>query len=824
MRSLYSFPDDFMGILSRGIWRVSASFSMLIMSLGGTYAQSKSITDDEFKNIVTPFLNEHCLNCHSGTNAHVDFRIDNLSRELRTNLDSWREVIDRIRSDEMPPKDVLPQPGKEQRKVVADWLDDEIRKLEALRLAKRNLVSLNRMSRLEYANTIEDLLGVRFHVDDAGRMNEDEKWRGIQRIGSALTVSASHVEKYLTAAKEIVDEAYPVQKINKIDETTGALALAGGAATFGEKRFRELMKNGSMARLDLWPGQSVQLITDKTWDAGVYRFRVQTSGLRSGNARPPHFAIYAQEIDRLLFEKDVVAAENKPLEICFDVHLPAGNHEFELVNEVVGPHIFTRFGKTAKPFYGIKEGYLPWQYELVNSRGIPNYPCLIVDWIKIEGPIVSNNAIEKRDRFWPNDENNRQQIRECLTRFATHAFRRPVTRSEIDRYSKFAFREIKLGKTPRSAIKAAMQAVLVSKDFLYLIEGNANIQTHLLDDLELASRLSYFLWSSMPDGELIELACNSQLHRSEVLKKQVTRMLADPRSSRLSEDFSRQWLQLDRVGKFKPDANLYPSYDKYLERSMTQETVRYFAHVLEHNLTLREFLVSDWTMLNPRLADHYKIDLIEAADLDEIRRVNLKPAHHRGGILTHASILSLTSDGTRHRPVHRGVWIAESIYGQRIPSPPANVEPIKPNPTDFAKLSLRTRLESHVKNTNCSICHLKIDPPGFAYENYNAIGQWRTKENVPTGDGANPSVDASGKLHDGRLFEDATEFQQLLLDDIGNFNKVFVNRLTTYALRRALSVKDKPALDAIEKNTKSKDYRLRDLVETIVLSDLFRQR
>lgn len=298
-------------------------------------------------------------------------------------------------------------------------------------------------------------------------------------------------------------------------------------------------------------------------------------------------------------------------------------------------------------------------------------------------------------------------------------------------------------------------------------------------------------------------------------------MVADPRAHAFMDSFPRQWLQLRRVGMFAPDRKLYPDYDDYLEKSMVNETTAFFREVMEHGLGLREFLDSDWTMLNERLAEHYGIAGVAG---EAMRRVALKPEDHRGGLLTQAAILSLTSDGTRHRPVHRGKWILESIIGRAPPPPPANVPAIKVSAPNQPKASLRAKLEAHREDAGCASCHRKIDPLGLAFDNYDAIGHWRTVEAVRDGAGADPAIDASGELPDGRTFSDAAGLKQLLVADLDKFAAAFSEKLATYALRRAMTFSDRKALAAISAQSKGQGYQLADLIENLVLSDLFRAR
>jgi hypothetical protein len=367
-----------------------------------------------------------------------------------------------------------------------------------------------------------------------------------------------------------------------------------------------------------------------------------------------------------------------------------------------------------------------------------------------------------------------------------------------------------------------MQAILCSKNFLFLAEGDEEVTRHHLNDWEIAARLSYLLWSTMPDDDLFALAEEGKLRDRTELARQVARMLDDPRASRFSDSFTRQWLHLRKVGRFPPDKMLYPDYDSHLEQSMITETKAFFHEVLHAGLTLREFLDSDWSMLNPRLAKFYGLPDIEGTG-DDPRRVTLPRDSHRGGLLTQASILSLTSDGTRHRPVHRGVWISEAIFGKSPPPPPANVDPIAPNPVDSPKATLRMKLEAHIKDPNCASCHAKIDPLGLAFENYDAIGRWRTVETTE-GSGDDPPVNPAGKLPDGRAYETPGDFKRLLLTDIDTFNATFVEKLATYGLRRSMSFDDREALQTIAAASKARDYRLRDIVEAFVTSDLFQTR
>ncbi len=412
-----------------------------------------------------------------------------------------------------------------------------------------------------------------------------------------------------------------------------------------------------------------------------------------------------------------------------------------------------------------------------------------------------------------------KRLRDHLRRFAERAWRRPVEPEELVDYLQSYQEERDAGESMAGAYQIAMQGVLTSRNFIYLVEGEPATREHLTD-WELASRLSYFLWSSMPDDALFAAAKAGNLN-GEGLKQEVDRILTDSRINRFIDDFSRQWLQLHRVGKFPPDKGLYPSYDDWLETSMRAEPVEYFREMFAKNLPLEGFLDSDWTIANARLCDFYGLPEPKTGDF---QRVSLKAEDHRGGLLTMGAVLGLTSDGTRHRPVHRGVWLSETIFNQTPPPPPANVNPIEPIPPTGTKVTIRQRIEAHARNASCAACHRNIDPLGLAFDQYDAIGQWRTRELVPTGVGDDPVVDASGVMPDGRPFTDVAQFKRLLLQDRDKVRRAFIEHLCTYALRRVLSVDDQDGVEAIVEEAKKNQYRIKEIVRAVALSDLMRKR
>jgi mono/diheme cytochrome c family protein len=773
---------------------------------------------------VKGFIEAHCMSCHDEESQKGDFRIDALSSKVGfEDTPQWLEVMERISAGEMPPKKAKKRPTAEESADVVAWISARMKEGEAARMAARGRVSYNRLTRGEYVNTVQDLIGVHFDATDPGAFLEDPEWHGFERIGSVLTLSPSNVEKYLAAAEIVLTEAYPKQKPALLDSKKPA---------FEERQIEESHRDRLRAlgqldkvRYEMWPGDIFRYSAPQTPlpEAGIYEITYKLSGLKPEKGRAPRLFVYETKLDRVLFEQDIVAPEDQPVTVTFRAHLPKGRPNIEVINDVPGPSNTPPSGRHGnKPFISTKEERMPWQMKLTDEQGRPRYPFLIIDSISFKGPLITDEEQRRRDEYLPREEGNMDQARTSLGALARRAFRRPLRDGELDGYVEIVKSELAAGEKFFDAVKTGMLAILCSKSFIFMAEGDEDVNRSTLNDWEIASRLSYLLWSTMPDDELFGLAENGKLRDKAELARQVQRMLADPRSERFTESFATQWLKLRKVGMFPPDKKIYPEYDKSLEKSMIGESTAYFREVLNENLTLREFLNSDWSMLNSRLARFYGLP-DAGLSREEFQKVSLPADSRRGGLLTQAAILSLTSDGTRHRPVHRGKWVSEAIFGKSPPPPPANVDPIDTSPVKAAKPTLRMKLEAHIHDARCAGCHSKIDPLGLAFENYDAIGRWRTEEAVE-GPGDNPPVNACGKLPDGRAYNSPEEFKQLLLEDIDTFNAAFVEKLATYGLRRSTSFGDREALAAIAKTSRDHDYRLRDLVEAFVLSDLFQTR
>jgi len=780
------------------------------------------------------FLTKHCISCHGPQEENKekengDLRIDQLSRDFKLGADAhrWAEVIERINSGEMPPESE-PRPTQDEIATFITKLDSLIKEGRASRMAARPPVAHYRLSRKEYQNTVYDLLGVRYDPTKPGELNEDTLWHGFERIGSELSLSPSHVDRYYRAAELVLDRAFPAAasaEARKVRKTAAELRYGGGKEQqaaldrFGIKR---------PLRFLIFPGMLSSAALDPHWfgkvgpeSSGLYRMRLQASGIRPPGGQPAHLKLGSVELD-------ISASEDKPEVFEAEVFLEMPTYVAFKV--VATDEIDERKGGAFRYAIGSGGGYIfthssetillnPNAPQMFDGKGNGLFSTVLLDWIEWEGPLMSEAEKSRRKDVVPPDDASPEVVATHLQRFAERAWRRPVKREEIEDYLKSYQEERDAGENLADAYRVALQGVLTSRHFIYIVEGEP-VAREQLNDSELASRLSYFLWSSMPDDALFTAAKGGTL-KGEGLKKEVDRMLADGKASRFVDDFSRQWLQLHRVGMFPPDKKLYPTYDAWLEHSMRNEPVEFFREMFGKNLTIDAFIDSDWTMANARLCDFYGLAEPKSGGF---QRVSLEPKDRRGGLLTMGAVLGLTSDGTRHRPVHRGVWLSEAILGKTPPPPPANVDPIEPIPPEGTKITIRQRIEAHAKNASCAACHRNIDPLGLAFDQYDAIGQWRTREQVPTGVGEDPLVDASGVLSDGRPFTDSDHFKKLLLEDRDKVARAFIEHLCTYALRRVLTLDDEDDLKLIEEEAKQNQYRVKDIVRAVALSELMRKR
>jgi hypothetical protein len=499
----------------------------------------------------------------------------------------------------------------------------------------------------------------------------------------------------------------------------------------------------------------------------------------------------------------------------------------------------------------IAEG-LPALPPAVEKIGADKYtgPGLVIQWVDVEGPLMASWPPPSHKAIFgnlpqtrmptPNDPDHREVVSQqpvadagrILRDFARRAFRRAVTDEDIKPFLARVKSRLEQNYTFEQAMRVGLRGILASPNFLFLREkanaANAPAAARL-DDYALASRLSYFLWSSMPDEELFKLAEARRLHEPAVLHEQVERMLRDPKASAFTENFTGQWLSLRAIDATSPDRTLYPEYDDILKVASLKETLMFFDEVLKNDLSLANFVSSDFTFVNARLAKHYGIPGIEGTGM---RKVSLPPEIHRGGVLTMASVMKVTANGTTTSPVLRGAWVLERILGTPPPKPPADVEAVEPDIRGAT--TIRAQLAKHRQDETCASCHTRIDPPGFALESFDVIGGWREKYRALSNNGEKdsqgrrvrpgPAVDPSDVLPDGRKFRDIDEYRKLLLDDKDQLARNLTEKLLAYSTGAAPTKADKSAVETIVRNVRDHNYGFRSLIHEIVASTLFQTK
>ena len=757
---------------------VCALFQPCCSSVQGLEPQPTSVEELKFEAHVKPFLSEYCYDCHSNEKqkADVNFQTFQTAPEMYQQRRFWVAVRDMLETREMPPSK-KPQPTEKDRGMIVGFIDLELEKFDCSGEVNPGKVTIRRLNRVEYRNTIRDLMGIDF---DAGAdLPLDEVGYGFDNIGDVLSLSPMLFEKYLAATEKIVEEAI----ITDESELVPRFRLSGNALRSVNAEAAVRLEDA-----ELWgfyrEGEAVG--EQELSDSGEYLFRIQAYGDQAGREAPKlSVRVDGNEVRMI----DVKSEESSPQIYEFKTQLEAGAHKF-------GFAYLNNF----------------------NSSGDRN---LFMHYAEITGPLdapppeppASHRRIIPR-KPKPGEEAN--LAREFLRQFATRAFRRPATDDEVERLGKLADMARSDGNNFEAGIQFAVAAALVSPHFLFRWEldtGRLEAESaRPLEDFELASRLSYFLWSSMPDNELFDLAANGRLHRATILEAQVRRMMNDPKASALVENFGGQWLQV-RNFDVEPDPDLFPAFDQSLREAMQTETRLFFQTIMQEDRSLLEFLDADFTFVNERLARHYEMPGIEG---NEFRRVRLKTDSQRAGILGHASILTLTSNPSRTSPVNRGKWILEQILGAPPPPPPPNVPELEEGEGVDLTASIRERMEQHRQNPDCATCHSKMDPLGFAFEKFDAIGAWREKD-------GDFDIDPSGKLPDGREFNGPRELKALLVQD-DRFVKTLSQKLLTFALGRGLEYYDKCAVDAIVEQLTENGYRFSTLILGVVNSRPFQMR
>ncbi|MEO8351133.1 MAG: DUF1592 domain-containing protein [Chthoniobacteraceae bacterium] len=764
---------------------------------------------------VRAVFEQHCVKCHSGDEPKGDMTLEPLLAG-RGELKLWQDALEKIESGEMPPKS-KPRPAPEQKRAAADWLTGLVLAEKASHRAKEGRVVLRRLNRVEYENTLGDLLGVEVRVREL--LPEDSSAGGFDNVGEALHSSSFLLARYLDAAAEALDQAIASgpQPVVKKEHVTLADAYQFKQDT--EHAFRK--RDGG--RITMFSSSGWQAATLFWLDRrGRYRFRMSVQADQSGG-KPVVFSTYTGGGSD--GPKPVLAG-------YFDAPADAPKViEFEAFME-------PRMSMTVRP-YGLAAAQ-----EIAKVGDQWAGPGLAVDWVEMEGPLNDTWPPASHERLFaglkqapvkvpgrndilevqPNDA--AADARRIIATFARRVFRRPVRDEELAPYITLVAKRQADGSTFEQAVRAGLVAVMTSPEFLFLRETPGR-----LDDFAVASRLSYFLWSSMPDEELLSLAENGKLHDPATLHAQVDRLLQSDKAKAFTENFTGQWLRLREIDFTEPSGQLYPEFDDMLKVSMVREARLFFDELLREDLPVTNFLASDFSMLNGRLAKHYGIPGVDGWTF---QRVQLPPECHRGGVLTMAAVLKVTANGTNTSPVMRGAWTLDRIFGRPPKPPPPDAGSIEPDIR--GSTTIREQLAKHRRVESCASCHVKIDPPGFALENFDVIGGWREFYRS-TGNGKpveidgkamrylqGPPVDATGELPDGRKFSNVDELKKLLLADTDIFARALTIRLLTYGTGGLVEATDQREVSAILDKAKTANWGFRSLIHEVVQSRLFLEK
>ena len=758
----------------------------LVLLAGQTSNSGPSLNPD-----VSAFVTKNCAGCHNEqlkTAGLVLTKYRDTASLLR-DRPVWEKVVARVRAGEMPPKGV-PKPTPDEIAAVTNWIEAQFSSAEENQNPDPGHLTAHRLNRAEYNNTVRDLLAVRFKP--AADFPADDSGYGFDNIGDALSVSPVLMEKYLAAAKKIAIEAIP-------------LAIAAPKPT----RERFSPEHGrNEERLEL----------EHAFDMpaeGDYDLQVSISG------RKEAFRLDLTLDGKTIRANDVLIEKDKPRSYEIRLHVPYGERVLKATISRREPS--AEETETAKQIEATEQNQIARQIarnpkdeaQIRLQHALSNVPTY-VDQLEIRGPFNASLAPlpESYHRIFlcghPIGQHTAQCTRTNLTALARFAYRRPVSNAETAKLTTLVARARSNGLNFEQAMRVGVEAILVSPNFLYRIERDPNPGAHPVSDYELASRLSYFLWSSMPDEELLRLAGERRLSQPDVLRAQVRRLLEDRKSEALVDNFAGQWLELRNLDSIQPDPDQFPQFDRQLRQAMYTETHMFVSSIVHGNKSILDFIDGKYTFVNDRLAKFYGIPGIDGK---EFRRVDLDGTE-RSGILTQASVLAVTSYPTRTSPVLRGKWILENVLNTPPPPPPPGVGSIDAQ-GGIVKGTMRQQMEKHRDNPMCASCHMRMDPLGFAFENYDAIGRWRTQE------GTFP-VDASGVLPNGKAFNGSAELKAILAQNRDAFAECLTEKLLIYALGRGLEGYDRAATKKIVAGLAANDYRFSSLIDGIVDSVPFR--
>ena len=766
---------------------------MIAASLPVLWAQS------DYQKTVQPFLAKNCLTCHSDK-----LHTANLSLEqYRLDPALWEKVLDKIATGRMPPPGA-PQPTKDEVAAVTSALEKSLGHSET---ADPGRVTAHRLNRVEYNNTIRDLLAVsirpadEFPLDDAGY--------GFDNIGDVLSLSPLLMEKYSAAARTVSRVAVYGEPI--LPKPTKLVRFLGKKSQDDPTSDALPFSN----RGALWTSFDFPVDAE-------YEFRMRVGNYRPRGTVSPRQRELSRKRNLTDAEKKELAEENRksdpPVKMVFTLdgrplysEIVEGNIDFDYAHGesiartriAAGEHSF----RASFPEFAA----LADSRENVNTDGRRK---LFIDYIDIVGPFNP----EKREpsshaKIFICKEHTPACARRIVEALAGRAYRRPPSKQQVDELANLAALVRKNGDSFDESIRVALQAILMSPNFLFRIEHDpAGPGAHPVDDYDLASRLSYFLWSTMPDEELLRAAARHDLHTPAVLAAQVRRMLNHPKGDALVENFAAQWLGLRLLDRRKPDPAHFPLVDDELLEAMRHETTLFARAIMREDRGVLDFLDGRFTFVNGPLALYYGIPGVTGEDFERVELDGYK----RGGVVTQGAILTLSSYATRTSPVLRGKWVLENLLGTPPPPPPPDVPALQE--ANLGKdASLRERMEQHRANPACAVCHRQMDPIGFGLENYDASGAWRDKD-------GNFPIDSSGTLPTGSSFNGPHELKQVLRSQSGLFARNLTEKMLTYALGRGLETYDRPAVDHIVERLAADNYRFSTLVMEIVESKPFLMR
>ncbi len=751
-----------------------------------------------FERDIKPLLKTYCFKCHGAEKQKGELNLSTIANDeaARHAGKIWRRVLDRLRVGDMPPEEA-PQPTAGE--------GDRLK--AGISILKRPLgppdpgrVTIRRLNRKEYDNTIHDLIGL--DLKSSADFPADDVGDGFDNIGDVLTLSPILLEKYLDAADKALDRAIVDEQVN--------LKLTG-------EQLPALIEGKPVDANADGKGRVFTAIGEVSIDVaapsdGKYSIKVKAGGEQAGNEPVRMLIKVGNEVVK---EFKITATRSSPTTVSATLSLAKGaNHV-----AVCFANPFSEAAMPAAPPSAPPKPPAAASARMPASK--PGTRTLIVDQVELLGPPAPPlTDIQKRIMIAkPGPEmGKREAARTIIDHFATRAFREPVTKPKLDRLMALFDYADKQGETFNESVREALEGVLISPYFLYRMEheqpdGPAGAVVPV-SDWELASRMSYFLWSSMPDDELLELAKEGKLHDPMTLDKQSRRMLQSPRSHALVETFAEQWLQLRSLNGHEPDPGEFPDFDKALRKAMYDEATMYFEAVMREDRSIIEFLDSDYTFLNERLAKHYGIAEVTGPNMRKVKLTD----RTRGGVLSMASILTVTSGPTRTSPVRRGQWILEQILGDPAPPPPPGVKRLPtPGKDADASLSLRKLMEQHRADPACSSCHQRMDPLGFGFENFDATGRWRERD-------GSTAIDATGTMPGGKSFKGPAELKAMLVANKEAFARTLGGKLLTFALGRSLQDADDDTIELLGKALEHDQYRFSTLVTRIVASFPFLNR